>query len=444
MMHLADRRRALLRALHCGILGAVACALGACSDDEGARAVRPEAREVPGGGVTGEALAEQLTVVVTDAVSGRRVPDAVVERAGERERADRDGVAQVSVGSARPVVVSVSAPGYVPAAWQGGLGSMLTVPLVPRGYVAPHATVSGTLEGWETLQPSGPDRYLVARFDHSRGPDLDRIDTAILHDSTEQVTCIKRDGAEPCVFSLRVPVSRRTVFVTVAEADDRGTANDSSDDAFSVIAMGLTSNLSLTSGAATQNLRLPFRLAAALGRVRVDPTRRPNLPVNVVGLPGLNAGGEVLVFDAFPQAPEFLVPTRSDLPDAKLWSVATDVAEDVRLRSFVRGSDLPEAGQSIRLQSGALRAAPVVTVTGSGSVAVDDASGLVQVRAFRHGELTGVAVLLSEPYEVALPEGVAAGSITVTAYEGPLDPAEMSLQTVRERAASLAERTIAP
>jgi hypothetical protein len=444
MTQLADRRRALLRALQCGILGAAACVLVACDDDESARSALPEAREVPGGGVTGEALAQRLTVVVIDAVSGRRVPDAVVERASERERANRDGVAQIDVGSARPVVVSVSAPGYVPTTWQGGLGSMLTVPLVPSGYRAPHAIVGGTLEGWETLQPSGPGRYLVARFDHSRRPDLDSIDTAILHDASEQVTCTKRDGAEPCAFSLRVPLSRRTVFVTIAEADDRGTANDTSDDAFAVIAMGLTSNLSLTAGGATQNLRLPFRLAVALGRVTVDLTRRPNLPADVVGLPGLNAGGEVLLFDAFWRAPEFLVPTRSDLPDAKLWSVATDAVDGVRLRSFVRGVDLPDAGQSIRLQSGALRAAPMVTVTDGGRVVIDGAAGLVQVRAARQGELTGVAVLLSAPYEVTLPEGAAPDSITVTAYESPLDPAEMSLQTVRERAASLAERTIAP
>jgi hypothetical protein len=132
------------------------------------------------------------------------------------------------------------------------------------------------------------------------------------------------------------------------------------------------------------------------------------------------------------------------LPDAKLWSVATDVVDGVRLRSFVRGVDLPDAGQSIRLQSGLLRAAPAVTVTDGGKVVIDGAAGLVQVRAFRQGELAGVAVLLSAPYEVTLPEGAAPDSITVTAYESPLDPAEMSLQTVRERAASLAERTIAP
>ena len=43
-----------------------------------------------------------------------------------------------------------------------------------------------------------------------------------------------------------------------------------------------------------------------------------------------------------------------------------------------------------------------------------------------------------------MPEGSTPEAITVTAYEAALDPAEMSLQNVRERAASLAERTIAP
>jgi hypothetical protein len=323
---------------------------------------------------------------------------------------------------------------------------MLTVPLVPSGYRAPHALVSGTLDGWTTLQPSAPNRYLVARFAHSRRPDLDSIDTVIPRDAAEQMTCTKRGGSDPCRFALRVPVNRRTVFVSVAEVDEQGTENEPSDDTFSILALGLTANLSLTAGGSVRDLRMSFQLASALSRVRVDPTRLPEVSQAVVGLPGINASGEVLLFDAFPRAPEFLVPPRSDLPDAKLWSVATssDAAGATRSRAFVRGVDVPEAGQSVQLGSGALRAAPTVTRTTGGQLAVDAGAGLVQVRGYRQAELVLEAFLLAAPYALSLPEGVAADAITVTVYETALDPAEMSLQNVRERALSLTERTIAP
>lgn len=400
---------------------------------------------MPGGGVTGDALAGQLTVIVVDALSGGRLPDALVAHGGARAgtRTGAEGTARLAVGSGRPIAIDVSANGYVPATWQGALGSMLTVPLMPSGYRAPYAVVSGTLDGWEALQPSVPGRYLVARFQHSQRPDLDSAETQIERDEAERVTCTKRGGADPCSFSLRVPVSRRTVFVTVAEADDRGTESDASDDTFSVVALGLTSNLSLTAGGTTRDLKMSFRLASALSRLTVDPTRLPDLSRAVVGLPGLNASGEVLLFEAFPQAPEFLAPSRSDLPEGKLWSVATDASAGTRLRSFVRGVDLPEAGQSLRLSSGALRPAPSVSFAG-GRVTIDGAAGLVQVRARRDAELVAEAVLLAPPYEVSLPQGAPPSSVTVTAYDAPLDPAEMSLQSVRERASALAERTIAP
>ncbi len=448
MLQVVSWRRANLRALRCGILG-FACALPACGDDEGAKpATAPEAREVSGGGVTGDALGARLSVVVVDAISGRRVPGALVQRANTaaNARTNHVGVTGLDVGTERPVIVTVSAAGYVPASWQGLQGSMLTVPLVPSGYRAPHALVSGTLDGWEALQPSAPSRYLIAHFAHSRRPDLDSIDTVIERDATEQVTCTKRGGSDPCRFSLRVPVSRRTVFVSVAEVDEQNTENEPSDDTFSVVALGLTGNLSLTAGGSAPGLRMSFQLASALSRVRVDPTRLPDLSRAVVGLPGVNASGEVLLFDAFPRAPEFLVPSRSDLPDAKLWSVATanDAPDGTRLRAFVRGIDVPETGASVQLESGALRAAPAVTRTPGGGLVVDAAGGLVQVRGYRGTELVAEAMLLSAPYEVTLPAAVAPDAITVTAYEAALNPAEMSLQNVRERALSLAERTIAP
>ncbi|HMJ11547.1 MAG TPA: hypothetical protein VK524_09060, partial [Polyangiaceae bacterium] len=325
-------------------------------------------------------------------------------------------------------------------------GAMLTVPLVPRGYRAPYATVSGTLEGWETLQPSGAGRYLRAVFEHSRRPDLDSLDTAVDRDGSEQVECIKREGSEPCNFSLRVPVSRHTVFVTIAEADAHGTTNDVTDDTFSVVSLGLAANLNLTAGGTTQGLRLPVRVSGTLGRVTVNPTRAPSLPVSVVGLPGINVGGEILLFDAFPSAPEFLVPARSEWPDAKLWSVATatDAASDTRLRSFVRGVPPPEAGEGAVLQSGALREAPSVGSVAPGGITLAGADGLVQVRGYEADELVLEAILLGSARELEFPAGTAPDSLTVTLYEAPLDPREMSLQAVRETAASLSERTIAP
>jgi hypothetical protein len=239
-------------------------------------------------------------------------------------------------------------------------------------------------------------------------------------------------------------VSQRIVHVTIAEADERGTENDTSDDTFALVAWGLATDLSLTPNATVRNLRMAFRIGSALSRVRLDATRRPDLPETVVGLPGVNAGGDVLLFDAFPSAPEFLVPSRSDLPDAKLWSVATAQDGEVRLRAFVRGIDLPEVGQSARIPSGTLRPAPALTLGEDGRVAIAGAAGLVQVRAFGAGELLGEAVVLSGAQDIFVPGGDSAESITASVYEASYDPAEMSLRTVRERAASLAERAIAP
>jgi hypothetical protein len=442
--HSSTGRLASLLALVCSLLAT------ACHDDSPGASERGSL--VPGGGVAGPAVADELSVFVVDAATGQKIAGASVgDGSGLAVQTDATGVARLAVSEQRPLRVHAGAQGYVPATWQGMLGAALTVPLIRRDYEAPFTTVSGTLEGFSSLSPSRAGRYLMARFEASQKPDLDSLDTNVARDSSETTSCRQTEVGQGCQFSLRVPSSQRAIFAVLAEGDDAGTPEDLTDDHFEMVGLGVARGLELRRGDALANVRVQLLDRQMLLSVLIDPSKAPDLSSAVVGVPGVNADGDVLVFGAFgEQMTSFLVPSKqSDLGPAKLWTVATWQAQDssASSRGITRIDSLPDGATSpLRLGPAELLNPPVVAQVAGARISVTNGKGLITARAYAGTALVAEVVLAAaapSPMEFSLPtEAAAADSVIVTVHGAELDPKSFSLNSVRANAPSITRKNL--
>lgn len=429
----------------------VALGLGltsACSEDSPADE-RPKVTAIPGGGVAGPRLGTALQVFVNDAEGGAPIAGATIELgsgSGPSAKTDAGGSARLPVPLARPLRVRVSAAGYVPATWQGTEGAALSVPLTRAGYRAPYATVSGDLAGWESLAPSAPGRYLVAQIAHSLRPDLEAPDTRVPSDPSEITECTKTSGGGACSFSLRVPASRHALVALVAEADDRGTPLDVLDDRLEMVSFGMATRLNLEAGGRVDGVHLGLADPQTLVQVAIAPAPAPDVSQEVVGVPGFNAAGDVVLFSDFGgRLDRFLVPSKeSGIGDGKLWTVGTFASNAGQSRSFVRGIGLPEASAGeLRLSTGAFLPLPSLSANAAG-ITVTSTAPLLEFRVYAAEELVEEGVLLPAAGPESLPLTRAPGQrVEVVAYAGAVDGAEFSLTTLRETAPSIARSSMA-
>jgi hypothetical protein len=208
---------------------------------------------------------------------------------------------------------------------------------------------------------------------------------------------------------------------------------------------GMANRLSLVGGGHLDAVRLGLVDAGSLVHVGIDPTSAPDLSSQVVGVPGFNAGGDVVLFSDFGgRLDGFLVPSNeSGGGEGKLWTVGTFEQSGARSRSFVRGIGLPEASAAeLRLQTGKLSPAPVLSA-GSGEVTVAGSAALFEFRAYQGEELVAEGVLLPSAPSQPLPLAVGSGMrVEVVGYDADVNRTEFSRIAVHETAAGIAQSSI--
>jgi hypothetical protein len=326
----------LQAATRCCLCAVFALALGCGSSNEetGSGAPKP----IAGGGVNGAALAGKLDLFVIDSASGAPIADAeVFVGEGMTARAagvtDRDGHLALSDSTlSGPQSIAARASGYASAAWLGVARSEVTLPLRPLTTSADKVSVTATIAGWDTMPAPAAGKIRVARLSAAYPISLGALDAAANSAPSLTDTCIADASGSSCTLSLEAPRSAKQLLAEVAEGDGS--------------ALNATGLALLDVDLETQSEGLTLELAAAEATTAatVTPGTAPSA-LFVIGVPGVSADQQVLVFPAFsPPLVTHLIPVGQ--ASASLWAMGIAHYADGASIALQRGLPLPDAASS--------------------------------------------------------------------------------------------------
>lgn len=213
---------------------------------------------VPGGGVTGAAIAGHVNVYVIAKDTGDPIAGAMVQ-AGDVAAAatDADGLVVVTDASLTgAVAITATAPGRAAATWFGVVGSSATIPLELA--TTPVAHVSGSISGWDSLPDPAFGNYNLAVVLYSLTDELGAPENHIAQPggTTPANTCIKSAVSNMCAWQMNARVGHQIHFALIVEGDPHGTNSDPSDDTYELkgYAIGTAMDLSDNQTVSGENL----------------------------------------------------------------------------------------------------------------------------------------------------------------------------------------------
>ena len=385
----------------------------------------------PGGGVSGDPIADSLTVFAIDADTSQPIARATVRLgAGAAARAigqtSADGRLKVSGLGGQPQLVTISAPGFAAATWGMINSSVVTIPLEGLDSVPGNADITVTIPGWEDLAAPAPGNYRVARFAVSRPSGLEALEVG---EGPGLPECRADKPATGCTITLNVPSDATTLMAVIAEGNDAGTS-DISDDVFTMTKIGIVTDLALRPWAThTATVRLLDDTEVARASVIAHGPSR-DIFQEVVGVPGVTLGKQLLLYPSLggPNS-TFLVPTKSgQFQDAKLWAVSTagNGSDTDWSRAYERGVETPvDSDQDVMLVTNDFIALPSVT-RHSTSTYILSSTGTVNRLEFSTENGEQLKALMFPPlFELAMPVGVLSeppNAVSIESFDAVVDP----------------------
>ncbi len=214
---------------------------------------------IPGGGVRSGAIDGVVHVHAIDDDSPISGADVYVN--GLQGTTDGTGLITFRDSAlSGPQTVTVVAPGYATATWIGANGTNITVPMTDTPASVPQATVSGTIAGWDSMDPAFGNYILAlvlySQSDRLTGPE-NRIEQPMSGDTPANV-CVKSildDG--PCNWQLRARTGRQIHYAILAEGTPLGDPDDPFDDDFELIGFAASGVVDLSAGANMSGVNLP-------------------------------------------------------------------------------------------------------------------------------------------------------------------------------------------
>jgi hypothetical protein len=272
-----------------------------------------EPKIIPGGGIAGGPIHGTLNVYVTDEDT-RDVLSSAAVRVGAADEPEpceglTDSTGLVSFEGktckllSKPVTLTVSASGHAPSTWIGANGSNLTIAL--RAISTPalgRATVTGTIDGWDTLPPPAANHQTLALIGSSNNPDLtdraNNIDQGTRSIAIAGTTytvdipsniCVRNALVDDCDWLLTTHTGPQAHFAILLDQDTKGT-DDQSDDTNTVIGWAVKTNLSFGDGTTTGAERLAMIADADMQPFSATFASAPSGLDAVVAYPVLDLG----------------------------------------------------------------------------------------------------------------------------------------------------------
>ena len=445
-------------------LGALGIAASGCSDGAITQSRIEEVERVPGGGTRGAKLEKALGVLLLDAKTEQPIPSAQIWL-GEGDSAkavgftDDGGQLKMDESALKgaltikgTVAVTAVKAGYVTTSYVGVDRDSLTM-AVRSSTPDPDAEATINLRFLEfenRTEPAAGEYWIaVATVSKDLGFLDDGLDEA--RAAPAPATCRWVNNRTPCILPLKGPAGRRTVFAVAAKGKDLGTPGDDSDDELEV------------TGLATKTVDLaldkPNDVSAAqmadseLTSLALAPGAAPADLAKVVGVPGINRSGDVMVFPGpAAKVTRWLVPlaTSAGFEGEVLWGVASAASSDRNKRARVvrRGVQAPTEKSATPVEIATPAFLGPVTVLLQNQTLLVEApaeASLHRLKLKRGSELLLEAVLI-EQTEFAPPASLlAAGAADaeIASLEATIDTANFSLREVyrtltRDAAAQMA------
>jgi hypothetical protein len=420
------------------------CVLGACGGG-GGHDVEP--RVIPGGGVGDADIDGEVNVFVIDDDTDDPVSGADVYLGEElMGSTDADGLLVIEGDFSGPQDITVIATDYVTSTWFGANGANVTVPMSIADPPTPQvdtATLTGTIAGWDGMQP--PQGQVLVAFVGYSATNIDEDPANELvqpgaPDSPNQ--CVKTDGGnEPCAWSLLTRTGPQAVYAFIGNIDFAAQpvptleitgfafvegleVQDGVDQ--NNITLDVVSGLDLESA----DVGLPSAPAgtdttAALARFNLGDDGRVQLPVSG----GLGTDIEIVSIQ-IPKTSAFASATVDLIGFAS--NAADEGAQSVRIDRDVGSLDNTSVGAFLDLPG------DVATAESTFSFAPVDGASVHTLAVSDTGDIDAWgAVILDERVEVTKPAiaELPQGSLTFTAQAIELpdfDPEDFSLDNIAD------------
>jgi hypothetical protein len=419
----------------------------ACSDGAITQSRPPAIQPVAGGGTRGELLDKQLALVALDSRTDAPIAGAQIWL-GEGTNAtvvgstDAQGELRVegkaledALASDASVAVTAVKAGFVTTSYVGVDRESATLALRSQVAEAELVEVRVHLQEFEPQAAPGAGKYRLGTAAVSRAPDFLDDDFASVRAEPPPPTCRWINLTTSCVLTLEASPGKHTIFALVALGTDAGTPSDPSDDSLEVTGINaLTVELPLERP--DELVGLP-KVKTQLTSLVVAPSAPPPGMDKVIGVPGINRSGDVMVFPNFPsEVSTWAVPVaQQEFAGEVLWGVATAASSDGSQRARVvrRGIQAPvdPASEPIDVSTSAFLDPTSVSVNDSElTVAAPPGTSIHRLKIRRGGELV-LEVLMIDATSFTPPASlVPAGSADaeVTSLEATAATDEFSLR----------------
>ncbi len=312
MNHSTMRSLSLVGCLTVGLGFAVGCG----SDGPGNDA---PARQIVGGGAGDGAVDGLLNVYVIDGESDAPISGATVLIGEANEEAlegmtDSAGLISFEDGRlAGPTTVTVVASGYVVSTWFGANAANLTIPidLAQQNPTVKKATVTGSIDGWDTLPMPATNHFIAAFVGYSQSDDISDEANNIAQPAGDANLCIKSTPTATCSWSLVSRAGKVAVFATILDIDTKGTET-SADDVFSTVGYAYRLGLVVEDGVNLSAINLKMVEKADLDSATVTIPAAPSGLDQTGTILGIDAGDDGVLMLGFGQdtpSLDTLVPT---------------------------------------------------------------------------------------------------------------------------------------
>jgi hypothetical protein len=280
---------------------------------------------IPGGGISDGPIRGTLNVYVIDEDTRDVLSSAAVRvgAADEQEPCDAltnsTGLARFQSSGGTPdaggaagcklltkaVTLTVSATGHAPTTWIGCDGSNVTIAL--RAISTPalgHATVTGTIDGWDTLPPPALNHQTLALIGASNNPDLtdrannidqgtrgvdvDIAGTIYTIDIPSNI-CVRNALVDDCNWALTTHAGPQAHYAMLLDQDTKGT-DDDSDDTTTITGWAIKTGLSFAGGTTTGAERLEMIAAGDMQSFAATFASGPSGLDYVLAYPVLDLG----------------------------------------------------------------------------------------------------------------------------------------------------------
>jgi hypothetical protein len=369
-------------------------------------------RVIPGGGVGDGEIDGEINVHVIDD-NDNPIAGATVNVGGTEQETDENGLAVFGGVSGRQNV-AVLASGFRSAMWVGVNGANVTIPLGTDNVASiEQATLSGSIPGWDTIQPLAAGHAKAALVTYSQTDDLGGDANNL---ATPNMGNICGLIGTVCNWQLTSRAGNVTVIAAIVDIDPMGPGQD--DDVVTIMGWAVRAEpLTVEDGVNQQGIELAIVEAGNLQEVTIDYGSPPAGLPETAAVIGIELGSdEVVQVPALPAGTDTVLVPKPTVFNAtatyRLTAIAQTTSGDLGAQSIV----LRRGNTGTDLAAGEWLTSPTGVSATETSVAFEPVAGAtlhtVSYRDDLEAEILNIAIF-DNSTEVVIPDLVApTGAVT--------------------------------